>query len=82
MLGGARRPRPKNDLAVICRALNLLIKPDKSLYPYLEEQQRNLEDWLHMQKFYRALGVVCARRGITSSYPAAWHLPADTPQER
>lgn len=80
MLGGARRPRPENDLAVVCRALNLLIKLDKSLYPYMEEQQRNLEDWLWNRTFHRALANVYARRSQSPDNSAT--LPADTPEKR
>lgn len=40
MLGGARRPRPVNQIALICRAMAEVIRIDRHLKPWLEEQAR------------------------------------------
>jgi hypothetical protein len=47
MVGGARRPPPPNYLAIACRLFKQVIKIDKRLRPYMEEQRRLLEqmDW-------------------------------------
>jgi hypothetical protein len=40
MLGGVHRPPPPNYLAIACRALEQVIKIDKRLRPYMQEQIR------------------------------------------
>ena len=58
MLGGARRPPPPNYIAIACRAVSELIRIDKRLRPYMEEQRRILEDYRLRQEFEAALRKV------------------------
>ena len=58
MLGGARRPPPPNYLALACRALEEVIRIDKRLLPYMEEQKRMLENYLWAQKCEAAMHKV------------------------
>ena len=58
MLGGAPRPRPEDEIAVICRAVKEVMRIDKSLRPFMQEQKRFLEDWLHHVEPRRALDKI------------------------
>jgi hypothetical protein len=58
MLGGARRPRQPNYLLLACRALSELIKIDARLRPFMEEQQRMLEQDAWNQECEAALRKV------------------------
>lgn len=50
MLGGARRPPPPNYLALACRALEDMIRLDKSLLPFMAQQKRIVEESLWKQQ--------------------------------
>lgn len=50
MLGGVHRPRPPDLLAIACRALERVVKIDKSLRPFMQDQTRIMQDWLWRQE--------------------------------
>jgi len=43
MLGGVRRPRPPDYLALYCRLLKRILKIDQSLRPFMQEQVQLFE---------------------------------------
>jgi len=45
MLGGVSRPPPPNYLAIACRALEGVIRLDKRLRPFMQEQARLAQDY-------------------------------------
>ncbi len=50
MLGGARRPREPDYLALACRAFEEVIRIDQRLRPYMEEEQRLLNEYIEDEK--------------------------------
>jgi len=79
MLDGARRqPRP-NYIAIACRAISELIRIDKRLGPFMEEQRRILERELRRQEFEAALRKVygeAAMAAVSCSVPSKCDKPA------
>jgi len=55
MLGGVHRTPPPNDLAIACRALTEVIKIDKRLRPYMQEQIRLEEERVRHEPIKAAL---------------------------
>jgi len=55
MLGGAPRPRPPDYLAMACRALKAILKIDKSLRPFMQEQFQLYEQHRFGQQTQAAL---------------------------
>lgn len=51
MLGGTHRPRPVNQLDLACRLLNQVIRIDKRLRPFMQEQERLYKQWLWVQSW-------------------------------
>jgi len=81
MLGGARRPPPPNYLALACRALEEVIRIDKRLLPYMEEQKRMLENYLWAQKCEAAMHKVYGPPDPSSPKPQLFApAPINIPQ--
>ncbi len=83
MLGNAHRPSPPDELAVICSALNEVIKIHNRLRPFMEDQRRQHELEEHMREWEPAL-----RRVYGPPSPEAlahrqsiFSLPAPDPDE-
>jgi hypothetical protein len=75
MLDGVRRPSPPNYLSIACRAFEEVIRIDKRLRPYMEEQTQLLDQWRRDQEIQAALrkiyGDPCSdNMGRTSGLPA------------
>lgn len=58
MLGGAPRPRPPDEIALYCRAMRRILEIDKTLVPFLREQQRIHDDRLFRRECEAALAKI------------------------
>lgn len=58
MQGGARRPRPADELTVVCDAIERLLKLDLRLRPYMQEQIQLQKQRLFDQQLDEALDRV------------------------
>jgi len=57
-LEGARRPPPPNYFSLACHAIEEVIRIDKRLRPFMDEQKRIVEEYMWMQPWEEAIREV------------------------